>query len=102
MPSAKANSVALILNELIANAVEHGFGSEYDEGHIAVTLKEAAHDLHLTVTNDGAPLPDGFDLRRTNSLGLQIVDSLVRGDLQGKFTLANEDAHIVAAVVFGK
>ena len=59
--------------------------------------------LHLhPVSNDGAPLPDGFDLRRTNSLGLQIVDSLVRGDLHGKFTLANEDEQIVAAVVFAK
>ena len=102
LPSAKANSVALILNELIQNAIEHGFGGGYDEGHIAVTLKEDAHDLRLTVSNDGAPLPDGFDLKRTNSLGLQIVDSLVRGDLQGKFTLTNEDEQVVAAVVFAK
>ena len=102
LPSAKANSVALILNELTQNAIEHGFGSGYDEGHIAITLKEDAHDLRLTVTNDGAPLPAGFDLRRTNSLGLQIVDSLVRGDLQGKFTLSNEGDQVVAAVVFAK
>ena len=58
--------------------------------------------MRLRVTNDGTPLPDGFDWKRANSLGLQIVDSLVRGDLQGKFTLTNEGDQTVAAVVFGK
>ena len=102
LPSAQANSVALILNELTQNAVEHGFGDGSDEGRIAITLKETPHELRLTVSNDGTSLPEGFDLRRTNSLGLQIVESLVRGDLQGKFTLTNEDSQTAAAVVFAK
>ena len=102
LPSAKANSVALILNELVQNAIEHGFGNGSDEGHIAITLKETVHDLHLSVSNDGTPLREGFDLRHTNSLGLQIVDSLVRGDLQGKFSLINQDEQTVAAIVFAK
>ncbi len=102
LPSSQANSVALVLNELCQNAVEHGFGEGMDEGHIAITLKETAHELRLAVTNDGTPLPDGFDLKRTDSLGLQIVDSLVRGDLQGKFTLTSDGGLTTAAVVFAK
>jgi two-component sensor histidine kinase/putative methionine-R-sulfoxide reductase with GAF domain len=102
LPSSKANSVALILNELTQNAVEHGFGEGMDEGHIAITLKETVHELRLAVTNDGTPLPHNFDLRQTNSLGLQIVDSLVRGDLQGKFTLTSADGLTTAAIVFAK
>ncbi len=102
LPSAQATSVALILNELVQNAVEHGFGDGSDDGQILITLHEDAHGFRLAVSNDGTPLRDDFDLRRTDSLGLQIVDSLVRGDLQGKFSLANEDGQTVASVVFAK
>lgn len=102
LPSAQATSVALILNELVQNAVEHGFGDGYDEGQILITLLEEPHQFLLTVSNDGAPLRPDFDLKKTDSLGLQIVDSLVRGDLQGRFSLTNEAERTVAAVVFGK
>ncbi len=102
LPSAQATSVALILNELVQNAVEHGFGPGMDNGEIRITLAEEPKTLTLVVTNDGAPLPEGFDIRKTDSLGLQIVESLVRGDLQGRFVLANEGARTVASVVFAK
>jgi len=102
LPSSQATSVALVLNELLQNAVEHGFGDGVDEGHISIALAEEAHQIRLTVTNDGTPLPDDFDFRKNDSLGLQIVDSLVRGDLQGKFSLAMEEDKTVAAVTFGK
>ncbi len=102
LPSSQATAVALVLNELTQNAVEHGFGEGSDEGQIAIALAEDAHQVGLRVTNDGTPLPPNFDLKRTDSLGLQIVESLVRGDLQGRFTLANEGDTTVATVVFGK
>jgi two-component sensor histidine kinase len=102
LPSSQATSVALILNELLQNAVEHGFGDGSDEGHIAIALAEDAHQVRLSVANDGTSLPDNFDFRKVDSLGLQIVDSLVRGDLQGKFTLSKEDDKTVAAISFGK
>ena len=100
LPPAKATSVALILNELIQNAVEHGF-EQIDKGRIAVELSENERDIKLAVINDGTPLPDDFDLRKHRNLGLQIVESLVRDDLQGKFTLES-DGRITATVVFPK
>jgi len=101
LPSSQATSVALILNELLQNAVEHGFGT-VDDGHISIMLAEDPHEVRLKVINDGSPLPDNFDFRKVDSLGLQIVDSLVRGDLQGVFTLTKEDDTTAAAVTFGK
>jgi len=102
LPSSQATSVALILNELTQNAVEHGFGEGHDTGQILVTLAEETNVVRLTVRNDGLLVKHGFDIRKTDSLGLQIVDSLVRGDLQGRFTLTQEDDMTVASVVFGK
>lgn len=101
LSSQHANSVALILNELVANAVEHGFASA-DEGSILVRLLDEDERWRLEIRNDGDPLPPDFDPRQTNSLGLQIVESLVRGDLNGDFTLAGENGQTVAAVSFPK
>ena len=102
LPSSQATSVALILNELVQNAVEHGFGDGMDDGEIRITLAEDPKFVTLSVSNDGTPLPDGFDIRKTDSLGLQIVESLVRGDLQGRFTLTNEGSRTVSNVIFAK
>lgn len=102
LPSAQATPVALILNELVQNALEHGFGEGMDDGEIRITLAEEPKAITLKVANDGTPLPDGFDIRKTDSLGLQIVESLVRGDLQGRFLLANEGERTVANIVFAK
>ncbi len=102
LPSAQATSVALILNELVQNAVEHGFGEGMDEGEIKITLAEDTKFVTLHVANNGTPLPEGFDLKRTDSLGLQIVESLVRSDLLGRFTLTNEGDQTVSSVMFAK
>ncbi len=102
LPSSQATSVALVLNELLQNAVEHGFGEGVNDGHIAVVLAEEPHLIRLAVSNDGTPLPENFDFKKVDSLGLQIVDSLVRGDLSGKFTLTQQDGKTLALVVFEK
>jgi len=102
LPSSQATSVALVLNELVQNAVEHGFGEGSDDGSIAIILHEDPHQVRLVVSNDGTPLPTGFDFRKTESLGLQIVESLVRGDLHGTFALKMEDGRTIADIVFAK
>lgn len=102
LPSSQATSVALILNELVQNALEHGFGEGMDDGEIRITLAEEPKVITLKVANDGTPLPAAFDLRKTDSLGLQIVESLVRGDLQGRFLLASDGNRTVASIVFAK
>lgn len=97
---AKATSVALILNELVQNAVEHGF-EHIDSGRLDVLLEMDPREIRLTVTNDGLPLPEGFDVHKNRNLGLQIVENLVRDDLHGRFTLTSAD-RITASVVFPK
>jgi len=104
----QATSLALVINELVQNAVEHGF-RDLDAGRIAVQLAVqplAALDgsgfreeVILTVVNGGAPLPPDFDASRPESLGLRIVNDLVRGGLGGSFTMENRDG-ITATVRF--
>lgn len=72
----------LILNELITNALKHGFSSE-QTGHIIVTLKNISDQVCLIVENDGNSLPEDFKLGESRSMGLRLVNSLVN-QLQGK------------------
>lgn len=98
--SNKANSVALVINELVQNAVEHGF-AHADEGTILVRLHDDPERQHLRleVRNDGDGLPHGFDIRTARNLGLQIVEQLTRHDLNGDFTLTSDENHQTVAAV---
>jgi len=98
LPLNHATSLALVINELVQNAVEHGF-KDLDEGRIWVSIEDDGLVVCVTVVNDGEPLPQGFDPARTQSLGLRIVNDLVRGGLGGTFTMENRDG-IVATVRF--
>lgn len=86
LASHHATAVALILNELIQNALEHGLG-EVKEGDLRVEIEVFADQVRILVENTGKLLPEGFDYRRNRNLGLQIVDNLVRDDLRGTFEL---------------
>lgn len=84
----QATSCALIVNELLQNAIEHGFAHR-DEGNVLVRLYETDDSMLIEIRDDGEGLPPHFDLRHSSSLGLQIVQTLVRDDLKGEFELVN-------------
>jgi two-component system, sensor histidine kinase PdtaS len=74
----QAIPAGLILNELISNALRHGF-REVSTGEVVIRLETNSEgQISLTVSNSGDPLPADFDLNQTRSLGLQLVNSLVR------------------------
>lgn len=99
LPLQQATAVALILNELIQNAIEHGFRDK-EVGHISVQVQGADGQATLTVSNDGAPLPPHFDANKSNTLGLKIIDNLTRGTLRGKFTMVSHDGQTIAQLTF--
>jgi len=85
-----ATPLSMVLTEILQNALEHGF-REGDRGNVEVsavrggTSKEAR--LLVTVQDDGVGLPEGFDPHRSGNLGLQIVRTLVEGELGGTFDM---------------
>jgi two-component sensor histidine kinase len=88
LPAQQATSVALVINELLHNAVEHAFVTT-NEGNVSIQIRATNDLVVLEVSDDGQGLPRGFILRETESLGLQIVQTLVRDDLKGTFHLIN-------------
>jgi PAS domain S-box-containing protein len=72
----RAIPCGLILNELISNALKHAFPAER-QGAVHVELRRRNADLLLAVGDDGVGMPTGFDLAKSDSLGLQLVSTLV-------------------------
>ncbi len=94
----QATQVALVLNELILNALEHGFKKAL-QGEVHVTFEEQDRTVSLWVANNGDPLPTDFDVMVNAHLGLQIVSNLSRG-LGGTFRLHDSHGWAVAEVIF--
>ena len=91
LPSVVATPLAMVLTELLQNALQHGFGTSTRsaDGMIEVVAARAPEQLTVTVTDSGAGLPPGFNLENATSLGLQIVRTLVEGELGGRLILAD-------------
>ncbi|MBI2720693.1 MAG: PAS domain S-box protein [Bacteroidetes bacterium] len=66
----------LIVNELITNAIKHAF-PQNNKGFITVNLKSKNNIVYLEVKDDGIGFNSGIDFKNTNSLGLQLVNTLI-------------------------
>ncbi|HUT98263.1 MAG TPA: PAS domain S-box protein [bacterium] len=70
--------LALIINELVSNSLEHAFPDER-KGIISIGLKGAGNgDYTLLVADDGVGISDDLDLENTKTLGLQLVNMLTQ------------------------
>jgi two-component system, sensor histidine kinase PdtaS len=86
LPAEVATTLAMVLTELVQNAVEHGF-PDGSAGRVEVRFARSPGGLSVEVVDDGRGLPPGFDLRASTRLGLQIVRTLVEGELRGSLVV---------------
>ncbi len=87
LPASQATPLAMVVNELMLNAVEHGL-KDRPRGTIRILLEEVDDTVTLQVEDDGQGLPANFDVERhPSSLGLQIVHTLVTDDLKGRLSM---------------
>lgn len=89
LPSAQASNLALIVNELILNSIEHAFIGQ-KKGVLGLDIKKTKETYTLDLYDNGSGLPESFDPSRSRSLGLQIVRTLVQDDMGGEFALYND------------
>ncbi|TND10648.1 MAG: PAS domain S-box [Bacteroidetes bacterium] len=78
----------LIINELLSNALKYAF-RDGREGKIDVGLKESKGSITISIADNGPGLPEHIDYRNTESLGLQLVVTLVE-QINGKIRLDNK------------
>ncbi len=74
--------LGLILNELITNCYKYAF-KDRTEGKILIRFRQQQKELVLGVQDNGVGLPADFDLKKSRSLGMNLVLGLVR-QINGK------------------
>ena len=98
LPVSTAVHVGLILNELLSNVFKHAFAGRTG-GTVKVGFDVTGDGkASLTVSDDGAGLPPGFDIDTTGSLGLRLVKILAKDQLQGdlEVTCTEETTFLIA------
>ena len=94
LPSQAATSLALVVNELVQNALEHAFTGR-ERGRILVSLRRVPGELEVMVQDDGVGLSGGSSRR----LGLEIVETLVQEDLHGEWSLTGNGGTTACLII---
>jgi two-component sensor histidine kinase len=87
LPATIATPLAVVLTELLQNAVDHAFHDRSRPGSVVVLLQNDGTTLSVDVVDDGAGLPAGFSLDQATGLGLSIVRTLVTTELAGSIEM---------------
>jgi two-component system, sensor histidine kinase PdtaS len=90
VPSKQATVLALLINELVTNAVKHGFAGR-SHGTISIRAREEHGDVVIEISNDGVSIPAGLDPSGSHGLGMRIIQRLVTADLEGSFQIGPTD-----------
>lgn len=85
----QAIPIGLIVNELLANSIRHGFSRERG-GLIEVRIAATAAGRRLSVRDNGAGFPAGLEIDDSDSLGLKLVQALA-GQLGGTVSMRSND-----------
>ena len=85
--------LGLVINELVTNAFKYAF-NETGRGNLKIVLHLLENgNYSLVVADNGKGFPPEINFRSTESLGLQLVTTLVQ-QIQGKINLDNEKGAI--------
>ena len=85
-----ATPCGLIVNELILNALEHAF-LDNQPGNLFLTLEQMKNGgIMLQVKDDGKGLPKGFNFRKSESLGWQLICLLIE-QLEGNIQVSSQN-----------
>ena len=73
----KAIPCAIIINEVVTNSIKHAFPAN-EPGTILIRMHKVSGKYHLSISDSGIGLPDGWNAQVGKGLGLTLISSLVK------------------------
>jgi two-component sensor histidine kinase len=93
LDSDRATALIMVITELVQNAIEHAFDpaarAPGASGSVTIRAERSARWLDMVVHDNGRGLPEGFNVEKSDRLGLQIVRTLVSAELDGSLDMRN-------------
>ncbi|CAN2243831.1 HATPase_EL346-LOV-HK-like domain containing protein [actinobacterium SCGC AAA044-D11] len=93
-----ATPLALVITELIHNALEHGLANSGE--NLRIEIARTAEDCKVKIIDDGVGLPTDFNWDQSSNLGLQIVKTLTENELKGSIALVRVGSETQAVLKF--
>ncbi len=88
----RAIPLGLILNELLTNSLKHAFNSS-ESPQISVKIRTNMDKVSMVVADNGAGLPAGMDLFKSESFGFKIVRLLIE-QIEGQIKVQNANGTV--------
>ncbi|MFT4088118.1 MAG: sensor histidine kinase [Gordonia sp. (in: high G+C Gram-positive bacteria)] len=88
LPADLAMPLVMVLTEVIQNSIEHGYPVSQTGARVEIGGERDVRELVVRVADNGRGVPADFDLAASDRLGLQIVRTLVTGDLRGTIDIS--------------
>lgn len=80
----------LIINELVSNSLKHAFHDQDEMGIINIDFVSNGCLYELKISDNGCGLPEGFDINKNVSMGMEIV-SILTSQLEGRLDVCSEE-----------
>lgn len=81
----------LIINEVISNSLKYAFNKQgSDDAEISIDIKENDKKIEMKISDNGVGLPQEFDYKQSNTLGMQLIHTLAE-QLSAKINLTNKN-----------
>jgi ribose transport system ATP-binding protein len=96
----KATSFAIVVNELLTNVIKHAYKNvtkDYEK-IVGVDLKMIEDDIVLIMKDNGIGIPEDFNLKSTNSVGVRIVNGIISNDFQGNIYFSIDNGTTVKII----
>jgi PAS domain S-box-containing protein len=87
----KAIPCGLVLNELISNVLKHAFPGDR-QGELQIIIREEKNtEMEIVVRDNGMGLPDDVDINQPRTMGLNLVNGLVKKQLKGQMEVRRDN-----------
>lgn len=95
----QAIPLAIIVNELVTNALKYAFDDE-SEGTVSLAVRRRDDGkIEIQIRDDGTGLPEGFDPMASSGLGMRVSYALVQ-QLRGELTFTASDPGTIFSIIF--
>ena len=82
--------VGMVLHELCVNSLKYAF-SENRDNLLCIHIKKSTEMIHLKIRDNGKGLDDIHSLYKTDSIGMQLIHSIVEDQLDGEIKFKNDN-----------